>query len=121
MRSSIETKRLLRGVSEGMVVLGAGALAVHGQSELTYLLALALALGEQGHTLRESGDVASFAEAAVLAFDAYPSSLSAGRVLTLLDPRVRGRDPNLVQMAELLPDCQAFIAVARRALERLAR
>ena len=84
-------------------------------------MALALALGEEGHTLRETGDVKSFADAAVLAFDAYPSSLSAGRVLTLLDPRVRGMDPQQVQMGQLLPDSPAFIAVARRALERLGR
>ncbi|MBS1148486.1 MAG: Exonuclease SbcC [Myxococcaceae bacterium] len=105
----------------GTVVIGAGALAVYGQSELTYLLALALALGEAGHTLREPGEVKGFAEAAVRAFDAYPSSLSAGRVLTLLDPRVRGKDPQLGQMAQLLPDSPAFVAVARRALERLGR
>jgi|GEM_PF-456460 len=104
-----------------LVVIGAGALAVFGQTELTYLLALALALGEEGHTLRDPGEVKPFARAAVLAFDGYPSSLAAGRVLSLLDPRVRGRDPSLVQMGELLPDSDAFIAVARRALERLAR
>ncbi len=105
----------------GLVVIGAGALAVYGQSELTYVLALALALGEEGHTLREPGEVKAFVDAAVLAFDAYPSSLSAGRVLAMLDPRVRGKDPQAVQLAEVLLDSPAFIAVARRALERLGR
>ena len=106
-------------VATNTVVLGAGALAVFGQSELSYLLALALALGEEGHLLREPGEVEGFAEAAVAAFDAYPSSLAAGRVLTLLDPSVRGRDPHGVQTGELLPQSAPFQAVAKRALERL--
>jgi hypothetical protein len=104
-----------------VLVMGTGALAAFGQAELTYLLALALALGETGHRLREPGELESFGDAAVLAFDAYPSSLAAGRVLTLLDPRVRGRDPKLAQMSELLPDSAAYLKVARRALERLSR
>ena len=77
-------------------------------------------MGEHGHQLRAPDELASFSDAAVLAFDAYPSSLAAGRVLALLDGRVRGKDPQLARMAELLPDNPAFLAVARRALERLA-
>ncbi len=52
-----------------VIVLGAGALAAFGQSELTYLCALALAFGEGGHKLAEPGDVEGFAEAAVRAFE----------------------------------------------------
>ena len=44
----------------GLIVVGAGALAVFAQSELTYLLALALALGENGHLLREPVHVEGF-------------------------------------------------------------
>ena len=53
-----------------VLVIGVGALTVFGQSELTYLAALALALGEGGHKLAEPGDVEGFADAAVRAFDA---------------------------------------------------
>ena len=42
-------------------------------------------------------------------------------MVALLDPRVRGRDPRLGQMAEVLPDSEAFLAVAKRALERLTK
>jgi hypothetical protein len=104
-----------------ILVLGAGALAVFGQSELTYLAALALALGEGGHKLQEPGDVEGFAEAAVSAFDAYPVSLAAGRVLAHLDARTRGSDPAAVQLNEVLPGSLAFKAVAVRALQRLSR
>jgi hypothetical protein len=103
-----------------VLVLGAGALAVFGQSELTYLAALALALGEQGHQLREPGEVEGFTEAAVAAFDAYPVSLAAARVLAHLDDRVRGSDPASVKLNELLPDSAPFEAVARRAIEILS-
>jgi tetratricopeptide (TPR) repeat protein len=102
-----------------VLVLGAGALAVFGPSELTYLCALALALGEGGHRLREPGQVPGFDEAAVSAFEAYPVSLAAGRVLAHLDSRVRGTDPSALMLNEVLPDNAEFRAVARKALEIL--
>ncbi|MBL8949978.1 MAG: hypothetical protein JNK82_04320, partial [Myxococcaceae bacterium] len=103
-----------------VLVLGAGSLAVFGPSELTYLCALALALGESGHQLRVPGDVEGLGEAAAAAFEAYPVSLAAGRVLAHLDARVRGGDPAAVRLNELLPESGAFEAVAKKALEILS-
>jgi hypothetical protein len=85
------------------------------------LSALALALGEGGHKLAEPGDVEGFADAAVRAFDAYPVSLAAARVLAQLDARTRGMDPSGVLLNEVLPTSAAFHAVTQRALERLSR
>jgi len=99
-----------------VLVLGAGALAVFGPSELTYLLALAMALGENGQQLRRPGDVEGLEEAAAAAFEAYPVSLAAGRVLAHLDGRVRGGDPSGVKLNELLPQSTAFEAVAKKAI-----
>jgi hypothetical protein len=99
------------------LVLGAGALGVFGPVELSFLIALALGLGADGEALRRPGKVPRFAEAAVLAFDACPSSLAAARVLAVLDERVRGSDPTLVKTAELLLGSEAFQKVALRALE----
>jgi len=98
--------------------LGAGALGVFGPVELTFLMALALGLGADGEALRRPGRVPRFAQAAVLAFDACPSSLAAARVLAVLDERVRGSDPAMVQTAEMLLGSDAFQKVALRALER---
>lgn len=102
-----------------VLVLGAGALAVYGPSELTYLCALAIALGEEGHRLREPGDVEGLDEAATAAFEAYPVSLAASRVLAQLDPRVRGGDPATVRLNEVLPESSSFRAVAKKAIEIL--
>lgn len=99
------------------VVLGAGALGVFGPMELNFLMALALGLGADGEALRRPGKVPSFAGAAVLAFNACPSSLAAARVLAVLDDRVRGSDPTLVQTAEILTGSDAFQKVALRGLE----
>ncbi|MFZ5471849.1 MAG: flagellar hook-length control protein FliK [Myxococcota bacterium] len=104
-------------ISHQGLVLGALALSCFGPAELTYLCALALALGDRGHLLSLPGDIEGLSEAVVTAFDAYPASLAAARVLTQLDARVRGMDPSLVQMSELLPDSQAFRAVASHALQ----
>jgi hypothetical protein len=99
------------------VVLGAGALGVFGPMELNFLMALALGLGADGEALRRPGKVPSFSTAAVLAFNACSSSLAAARVLAMLDDRVRGTDPALVQTAEILTGSDAFAKVALRALE----
>ena len=103
------------------VVLGAGALGVFGPVELTFLVALALGLGADGEALRRPGRVGGLGDAAVRAFDACPSSLAAARVLAVLDDRVRGSDPTLVQPAELLGGNEPFRRVALRALERGAK
>ncbi|MEW5741363.1 MAG: hypothetical protein AB1938_20745 [Myxococcota bacterium] len=101
------------------LVLGAGALAVFGQAELPYLLALALSLSEAGEQLTRPGEVDGFEAAAAAAFTAYPASLAAGRVLARLDASVRGGDPRAVDEAAVLRQSAAFRAVALRALEQL--
>jgi hypothetical protein len=102
-----------------VLVLGLGALTVFGPSELIYLCALALALGDKGRKLASPGEVEGFVEACVEAFEAYPASLAACRVLARLDSRVRGEDPDSVAWSSLLPDNPAFFAVAQKALEKL--
>lgn len=102
-----------------LLVVGAGALSAYGPAELVWATALALALGEDGHQLTHGATVARLVEAAEAAFDAYPSSLAAGRVLALLDDRVRGSDPSVLVMGELLRDNEAFAAVVRRVVARL--
>lgn len=101
------------------LVLGAGALAVFGPVEVTAAMALAAALGDESRTLRRSGEVAGFAEAAASAFRAVPSSLALGRVVAFFDERVRGADVTRVEPAELLRTSDAFRAVAHAALERI--
>ncbi|MCC6334970.1 MAG: flagellar hook-length control protein FliK, partial [Myxococcales bacterium] len=101
------------------VVLGAGALAVFGQAELPYLLALALSLSEAGEQLCRPGEVDGFEEAAAAAFTAYPASLAVGRVLARLDASVRGGDPRAVDEPAVLRQSAAFRAVALRALDQL--
>jgi len=103
-----------------VLVLGLGALTVFGPSELIYLCALALALGDKGRALTQPGDVEGFIEASVEAFDAYPVSSAAGRVLARLDSRVRGGDPTQVAWSSLLVDSPAFLAIALKALEKLS-
>jgi hypothetical protein len=104
----------------GALVVGAGALAVFGFGELPFLVALALTLGKRGEALRRPGEVDGLSDAAVTAFDAVPSSLAAARVLARLDPQVRGADPSNLVEPEVLRKSGAFIAVARRAIERLS-
>ncbi|MCU0695450.1 MAG: flagellar hook-length control protein FliK [Myxococcaceae bacterium] len=104
---------------ERRLVLGAGALAVFGPTEVSALLAVAAALGGDGQALAEPGEVPHFAEACATAFRAVPSSLALGRVVAFLDERVRGGDVRAVDVATLLKDSDAFRAVAHAALERL--
>lgn len=94
------------------LVLGAGALSCFGATELGYLCALALALGESGVQLARPGEVSGLAEAAVVAFRAMPASLAAGRVLARLDPEVRGTDPAKVEVGLVLARGSLFRAVA---------
>ena len=60
-----------------------------------------------------------FEQAAVAAFEAYPVSLAAGRVLAHLDARVRGADPTTIHLNEVLPGSAAFLKVAKKAIEIL--
>ncbi len=103
----------------GRLVLGAGALAVFGPTEVTALVALAAALGDSSRQLREPGEVSGFADAAAIAFRAVPSSLAMGRVVAFLDERVRGGDVRKVDLSAVLPTSEAFRAVAHAALERI--
>ncbi|MCY1019872.1 flagellar hook-length control protein FliK [Pyxidicoccus sp. MSG2] len=99
------------------LVLGAGALSCFGATELGYLCALALALGESGVKLARPGEVPGLAQAAVAAFRAMPASLAAGRVLALLDSEVRGTDPAKVEVGLVLARGSLFRAVALSVLE----
>jgi hypothetical protein len=101
------------------LVLGAGALGAFGPVELTYLCALALALGPHGQLLARPGPLEGFEDAARDAFSAHPASLAASRVLAQLDPAVRGGDPLAVETAQVLKSSSAFKAIALRALELL--
>jgi tetratricopeptide (TPR) repeat protein len=99
------------------LVLGAGALSCFGATELGYLCALALALGEAGVKLAKPGPVAELVDAAVAAFRAMPSSLAAGRVLARLDPQVRGGDPAKVEVGLVLARGGVFRALALSVLD----
>ncbi|WP_164002222.1 flagellar hook-length control protein FliK [Pyxidicoccus caerfyrddinensis] len=99
------------------LVLGAGALSCFGATELGYLCALALALGESGVKLARPGEVPGLTQAAVAAFRAMPASLAAGRVLALLDSEVRGTDPTKVDVGGVLARGSLFRAVALSVLE----
>jgi hypothetical protein len=101
------------------LVLGAGALAVFGQAELPYLVALALRLGPAGAELGQPVQAPGFEEAARVAFEAYPASLAALRVLAHLDPRVRGRDPRQVDVGQVLRTSPVLGVLARSALAML--
>jgi tetratricopeptide (TPR) repeat protein len=101
------------------LVLGAGALAVFGPSELTWLVAFALALGETGQRLH-AGEAVDASPAAVAAFNAFPSTLAAGRVLAQYDEALRGGDPHRIDVGEALRRSPAFAAICRRLLELLA-
>lgn len=102
------------------LVIGAGALSTFGQAELPFLVALALQLGTAGERLRESGDVPGLEGAVGAAFDAYPASLAASRVVAHLDRDVRGGDPRAVDVTAVLRGSAVFRVMARRALGRLS-
>ena len=106
---------------ERRLVIGAGALSVFGQSELTYLVALAFCLGESGRALSSPGEVPGLVEAAKQAFAAVPASLAAARVLAQLDATVRGGNPARVDVSAVLRESAAFKAIATQALASLAK
>ena len=103
-------------LADDELLLGAGALGCFGPGELTYLCALALALGERGQSLTREGPVQGMEEAAAQAFEAVPSSLAAARVLMVLDEQVRGSDPSRMNALEVLSRSSAFRNVAMKAL-----
>ncbi|MGQ0508935.1 MAG: flagellar hook-length control protein FliK [Myxococcaceae bacterium] len=97
--------------SPTQLVIGAGALGGFGPAELTYLCALALALGPAGASLAQRDLPSGFAAAAVAAFDAVPSPLAAGRVLATLE----GAE-GMTEIAAVARRSDAFRAVVERAL-----
>jgi hypothetical protein len=107
-------------LSSTQLVLGAGALGCFGASEMIYLIALALALGPRGVNLRGVDSVSGFEDAAGIAFEADPCSLAAARVLTILDPSVRGSDPKLIDRPAVLRSSLAFQKIAFQALEMIS-
>ncbi|HMK71851.1 MAG TPA: flagellar hook-length control protein FliK, partial [Myxococcaceae bacterium] len=98
------------------VVLGAGALSYFGVAELTFLLALALLLGDEGAALASPGPVEGLARVAAAAYTAVPAPLAAARVLVLLDGVVRGADVEGLDVASVLAASTAFRAVVQRAV-----
>lgn len=104
---------------DGVWVVGAGAVSTLQMPELAFLAALSRALGNDARALSGFAPVAGLADAAVRAFNAVPSPLAAAKLLCLVDDRVRGSDPALVHMAQVLPSSAAFEAVARHALRML--
>ena len=107
--------------SNKALVLGVGALTVFGAQELTYLAALALAMGEEGRRYVETGVAEHLAASAVTAFDAYPASLAACRVIAHLDTRAREAAGAGASAVQVLGHSEAFKAIAKRALERLRK
>jgi tetratricopeptide (TPR) repeat protein len=98
------------------LVLGAGGLSHFGPAELTFLLALALLLGEDGVLLAGPGPLETLARVAPSAYLAVPSPLAAARVLVLLDASVRGADVEGLDAVQVLSGSAAFHAVVQRAL-----
>jgi hypothetical protein len=98
------------------LVIGAGALSCFGSAELSYLCALALALGDRGHALAGPGAVDGLEAAAAAAFAAVPGTLAACRVLAHLSEDVRGSDPSTVEVGQVLKTSGAFRAIALQAL-----
>ena len=98
------------------LVLGAGGLSYFGPAEFTFLLAVALLLGDEGARLAGPGPLAALARVAPAAFLAVPSPLAAARVLVLLEPGVRGGDVEGLDTASVLASSAAFHAVVQRAL-----
>ncbi|MGZ6097185.1 MAG: hypothetical protein ACXWLL_02240, partial [Myxococcaceae bacterium] len=98
------------------LVLGAGALSLFGPTDITFLVALALALGDGGQALARPGEVPGLDAAAAEAFAAVPSPSAAARVLLWLDPVARGADLDTVDPAAVLTGSAALAAVVQRAL-----
>ncbi|MGO8968489.1 MAG: flagellar hook-length control protein FliK [Myxococcaceae bacterium] len=98
------------------LVLGAGALSHFGPAELTFLVALALLLGDEGVQLAWPGPVSAVTRVAPAAFLAVPVPLAAARVLLLLEAGVRGADAAGVDAVAVLAASEAFRAVVQRAL-----
>ena len=98
------------------LVLGTGALSHFGPAELTFLLALALLLGDEGVQLAFPGAVPALARVAPAAFLAVPVPLAAARVLLLLEAGVRGADVSAVDVSAVLTASEAFHAVVQAAL-----
>jgi hypothetical protein len=98
------------------LVLGAGGLSHFGPAELTFLLALALLLGDEGVWLAVPGPLAALARVAPAAYLAVPAPLAAARVLVLLEPGVRGADVEGLDTVAILGSSAAFLAVVQRAL-----
>jgi hypothetical protein len=99
------------------LVLGAGALSLFGPTEITFLTALALALGEAGQALARPGEVPGLEAAAAEAFAAVPSPSAAARVVLWLDPVARGADLDTVDPSAVLTGSAALAAVVQRALQ----
>lgn len=98
------------------LVLGAGALSHFGPGELTFLVALALLLGEEGAQLAFPGPVPAVIRAAPAAFLAVPVPLAAARVLLLLEAGVRGADVGAIDVPAVLATSAAFHAIVQAAL-----
>lgn len=98
------------------LVLGAGALSLFGPVEITFLTALALALGAEGQALARPGEVPALGAAAARAFAAVPSPAAAARVLLWLDPVARGADADTIDTAAVLTGSLPLAAVVQRAL-----
>jgi hypothetical protein len=101
------------------LVVGAGALAVFGQAELPFLVALGLELGESGAALRAEGKPAGFDDAVRAAFAVYPASLAACRVVAHLDPEVRGADHRALDLGAVLRASETFKALGLACLQQL--
>src|SRR5690606_12601388 len=99
------------------LVLGAGALSVFGPVELTFLSAMALALGPSGEALMRPGPVEGLGLAARQALRAVPSTLAACRVAAQLSEEVRGGDPAAVRTSEVLQGSELLVALATEILE----
>lgn len=102
--------------SSTQMVIGAGALGCFGPAEMIYLTSLALALGDRGWFLTGPDPIPEFDDAACAAFVSNPSSLAASRVISILDPAVRGSDPKLIDQSAVLQSSEAFRKIANRAL-----
>ena len=99
------------------LVLGAGALSLFGPTDITFLVAVALALGDAGQALARPGEVPGLDAAAAEAFAAVPSPSAAARVVLWLDPVARGADVDTVDPSAVLTGSAALAAVVQRALQ----
>jgi tetratricopeptide (TPR) repeat protein len=98
------------------LVLGAGGLSYFGAAELTFLLALALLLGDEGVGLTVPGPVPAVARVAPEAYAAVRAPLAAARVLVLLEPAVRGADVEGLDVVAVLAGSESYRALVQRAL-----